>query len=120
FCLFTCQLHEYHYVNQKMTWTQAQQHCRDEYTDLATVSTMADMERLREIHSENIEIWIGLFNQTGTNATSHWSLPGLQFNENQAKWKIGEPNGVTTETCGAIINITEKQWVDMSCMEPEI
>uniref|UniRef100_A0A8C7YL37 C-type lectin domain-containing protein n=1 Tax=Oryzias sinensis TaxID=183150 RepID=A0A8C7YL37_9TELE len=67
-----------------MNWTEAQQHCRDEYTDLATVSTMADMERLREIHSEKREIWIGLFKQTGTNATSHWSLPGLQFNESQA------------------------------------
>uniref|UniRef100_A0A3B3DZS7 C-type mannose receptor 2-like n=1 Tax=Oryzias melastigma TaxID=30732 RepID=A0A3B3DZS7_ORYME len=57
----------YHYVDQNMTWAEAQQHCRNEYTDLATVSSMADMERLRNINSEKIEIWIGLFNQTGTN-----------------------------------------------------
>uniref|UniRef100_A0A3P9IC57 C-type lectin domain-containing protein n=1 Tax=Oryzias latipes TaxID=8090 RepID=A0A3P9IC57_ORYLA len=102
-----------------MNWTEAQQHCRKEYTDLATVSTMADMEQLRKNHSEKREIWIGLFKQTGTNVTSHWSLPGLQFNESQAKWKEGEPNGgFTSETCGAIINITEKQWVDMPCMDP--
>uniref|UniRef100_A0A3P9IC47 C-type lectin domain-containing protein n=1 Tax=Oryzias latipes TaxID=8090 RepID=A0A3P9IC47_ORYLA len=112
-------LHEYHYVDQIMNWTEAQQHCRKEYTDLATVSTMADMEQLRKNHSEKREIWIGLFKQTGTNVTSHWSLPGLQFNESQAKWKEGEPNGgFTSETCGAIINITEKQWVDMPCMDP--
>uniref|UniRef100_A0A3P9JM50 C-type lectin domain-containing protein n=1 Tax=Oryzias latipes TaxID=8090 RepID=A0A3P9JM50_ORYLA len=89
-CLFTCQLHDYHYVNKNMTWTGAQQHCRDKYTDLATVSTMADMEQLREIHSEKIEIWIGLFKQTGTNATSHCAMP----------------------------NIATKQWVDMPCMSP--
>uniref|UniRef100_H2M2T7 C-type lectin domain-containing protein n=1 Tax=Oryzias latipes TaxID=8090 RepID=H2M2T7_ORYLA len=117
FCLFTCQLHEYHYVDQNMNWTGAQQHCRKEYTDLATVSTMADMEQLRNIHSEKTEIWIGLFNLTGINVTSHWSLPGLQFNESQAKWKSGEPDGFTSETCGAVIDITEKQWVDTSCMD---
>ncbi|XP_023809051.1 C-type mannose receptor 2-like [Oryzias latipes] len=99
-----------------MNWTEAQQHCRKEYTDLATVSTMADLEKLGDIHSKNIEIWIGLFKKAGTNVISHWSLPGLQFNESQAKWKIGEPNGVTSETCGAIEKITEKQWLDMSCM----
>uniref|UniRef100_A0A3P9L7I7 C-type lectin domain-containing protein n=1 Tax=Oryzias latipes TaxID=8090 RepID=A0A3P9L7I7_ORYLA len=109
---------EYHYVNKNMTWTGAQQHSRKEYTDLATVSTMADVEKLREIHCENKEIWIGLFKQTGTNVTSHWSLPGLQFSESQAKWKRGEPDGVTSETCGAIINITEKKWLDMPCMDP--
>uniref|UniRef100_A0A3P9L7R8 C-type lectin domain-containing protein n=1 Tax=Oryzias latipes TaxID=8090 RepID=A0A3P9L7R8_ORYLA len=114
--LFTCQLHEYHYVDKNMNWTEAQQHCRKEYTDLATVSTMADMEQLRNIHSEKTEIWIGLFNLTGTNVTSHWSLPGLLFNESQAKWKRGEPDGVTSETCGAIEKMTETQWVDMSCM----
>uniref|UniRef100_H2M2W6 C-type lectin domain-containing protein n=1 Tax=Oryzias latipes TaxID=8090 RepID=H2M2W6_ORYLA len=110
-------LHEYHYVDQNMNWTGAQQHCRKEYTDLATVSTMADMEQLRNIHSEKTEIWIGLFNLTGINVTSHWSLPGLQFNESQAKWKSGEPDGFTSETCGAVIDITEKQWVDTSCMD---
>uniref|UniRef100_A0A3P9IBT9 C-type lectin domain-containing protein n=1 Tax=Oryzias latipes TaxID=8090 RepID=A0A3P9IBT9_ORYLA len=89
FCLFKCQLHEYYYVDKTMNWTGAQQHCKKEYTDLATVSTMADMERLREIHSDNIEIWIGLFNLTGTNVASHWSLPGLQFNKSQVKWKGG-------------------------------
>uniref|UniRef100_A0A3B3H4D6 C-type lectin domain-containing protein n=1 Tax=Oryzias latipes TaxID=8090 RepID=A0A3B3H4D6_ORYLA len=109
-------LHEYHYVDQNMNWTEAQQHCRKEYTDLATVSTMADLEKLGDIHSKNIEIWIGLFKKAGTNVISHWSLPGLQFNESQAKWKIGEPNGVTSETCGAIEKITEKQWLDMSCI----
>uniref|UniRef100_H2M2W2 C-type lectin domain-containing protein n=1 Tax=Oryzias latipes TaxID=8090 RepID=H2M2W2_ORYLA len=109
---------DYHYANKNMTWTEDQQHCRDEDTDLATVSTMADMEELREIRSGKTEMWIGLFKQTGTNATSHWSLPGLQFNESQAKWKRGEPNGVTSETCGAIIDITEKKWLDMPCMDP--
>ncbi|RVE60264.1 hypothetical protein OJAV_G00179340 [Oryzias javanicus] len=116
-CLFTCQLHEYHYVDQNMTWTEAKQHCRNEYTDLATVSSKADMERLRNINSGKIEIWIGLFNQTGTNATSHWSLPGLEFNESQTKWNTDEPNGVTIETCGAIKNITDEKWLDMSCMD---
>uniref|UniRef100_A0A3B3HGA3 C-type lectin domain-containing protein n=2 Tax=Oryzias latipes TaxID=8090 RepID=A0A3B3HGA3_ORYLA len=118
-CLFTCQQHEYHYVDKNMNWTQAQQHCRKVYTDLATVSTMADMEQLRNTHSEKTEIWIGLFKQTGTNVTSHWSLPGLQFNESQAKWKDNEPDGgFTSETCGAIEKMTETQWVDMSCMGP--
>ncbi|RVE60265.1 hypothetical protein OJAV_G00179350 [Oryzias javanicus] len=119
FCLFTCQLHEYHYVDQNMTWTEAQQHCRNEYTDLATVSSKADMERLRKINSEKIEIWIGLFNKTGTKSTPHWSLPGLEFNESQAKWDDKEPNdGERVESCGAIKHFPEKKWVDTSCMSP--
>uniref|UniRef100_A0A3B3DZY6 C-type lectin domain-containing protein n=1 Tax=Oryzias melastigma TaxID=30732 RepID=A0A3B3DZY6_ORYME len=110
-------LHEYHFVDQNKTWTEAQQHCRDKYTDLATVSSMVDIDRLRKINSENKHVWIGLFNQTGTNAISHWSLPGLQFNESQAKWNIGEPNGGVAETCGAIKHITDEKWLDMPCMD---
>uniref|UniRef100_A0A3B3DYF2 C-type lectin domain-containing protein n=1 Tax=Oryzias melastigma TaxID=30732 RepID=A0A3B3DYF2_ORYME len=102
-----------------MTWAEARQHCRNEYTDLATVSSMADIDRLRKINSENKHVWIGLFNQTGTIAISHWSLPGLKFNESQAKWNDDEPNGGVAETCGAIEHITDEKWLDMSCMDKE-
>ncbi|XP_054604567.2 C-type mannose receptor 2 [Nothobranchius furzeri] len=85
-CVITCQLHEYLYVGENKSWSEAQRYCRDRHTDLATVSNMADMKRLISESSGNRnEAWIGLRDQTGANRTWYWSLPGVEFNDN-LKW----------------------------------
>ncbi|XP_037537970.1 L-selectin-like [Nematolebias whitei] len=71
-CCFTiCQLYQYHFVEENKNWTEAQQYCREIYSDLATVSNMTDMKRILNISAENTEAWIGLYEQTGVNRTWH-------------------------------------------------
>ncbi|XP_029617696.1 lithostathine-1-alpha-like [Salmo trutta] len=58
-----------------MTWTDAQSYCRENYTDLATVDDMEDLNRL--ITSPNdykLCYWIGL--KKGDSMKWHWSLAG--------------------------------------------
>uniref|UniRef100_A0A3Q3FM11 Secretory phospholipase A2 receptor-like n=1 Tax=Labrus bergylta TaxID=56723 RepID=A0A3Q3FM11_9LABR len=75
---FTCHHIEYHLIEEAKTWDEAQRYCKEKYTDLATVSDMTDMKRLREIVNTQ-EAWIGLQSNPGqANRRWHWSLPGTQ------------------------------------------
>ncbi|XP_038133283.1 macrophage mannose receptor 1-like [Cyprinodon tularosa] len=112
--LMVCQLYEYHYINVGKTWTEAQQYCREKHTDLATVSSMADMKRLLSNSAGNMnEAWIGLYDQTDGDRTWYWSLLGVEFNESETNWGQGEPNDYTYENCGAIRQ--HLKWEDVPC-----
>uniref|UniRef100_A0A3Q3AZI1 C-type mannose receptor 2-like n=1 Tax=Kryptolebias marmoratus TaxID=37003 RepID=A0A3Q3AZI1_KRYMA len=113
-CSFITCFYEYHYVGENKNWSEAQQYCREKYTDLATVSNMTDMKRILNKPAGNMnEAWIGLYDQTDGNRMWHWSLPGVEFNESQTNWNTKEPNDVNTENC-AFIN-KELKWADISC-----
>uniref|UniRef100_A0A3Q3FP74 C-type lectin domain-containing protein n=1 Tax=Labrus bergylta TaxID=56723 RepID=A0A3Q3FP74_9LABR len=62
--LVTCHHIEYHLIEEAKTWDEAQRYCKENYTDLATVSDMTDMKRLREIVNTQ-EAWIGLQSNPG-------------------------------------------------------
>ena len=111
YVFFTCQLYQYKFVNETKTWTEAQEHCRKTFTDLATVYDMADMRRLRRDlkKNENGEAWIGLYN--GHSLKWHWSLPGVEYHENQSRWGPNERVD-TTESCAQIQN---HKWQDITC-----
>ncbi|KAL7375592.1 hypothetical protein ABVT39_020434 [Epinephelus coioides] len=111
---FMCHLHEYHFVKEKKNWTEAQQYCREHHTDLATVSNMTDMERLRDSAQNQDGAWIGLYSTAGEdNRMWHWSLPGVEFNDTNTKWAPGEPNNKESpENCVCIRN---NLWLDSHC-----
>ncbi|XP_017293726.1 C-type mannose receptor 2-like isoform X1 [Kryptolebias marmoratus] len=112
-CFITC-LYEYHYVGENKNWSEAQQYCREKYTDLATVSNMTDMKRIPNKSGANMnEAWIGLYDQTDGNRTWHWSLPGVEFSKSKTNWSQGEPDDVNTENCGMIKKYLA--WGDLSC-----
>uniref|UniRef100_A0A3Q1I9M3 C-type lectin domain-containing protein n=1 Tax=Anabas testudineus TaxID=64144 RepID=A0A3Q1I9M3_ANATE len=107
----------YHFIGENKTWDKAQKYCREKYTDLATVSNMTDMERLRKSTETLTEAWIGLHSYPGKdNRTWYWSLPGLEFNENQTRWDSGEPNDKGKhnhlENCVLMKN---QKWSDYAC-----
>ncbi|KAM6894257.1 C-type mannose receptor 2-like [Lycodopsis pacificus] len=116
FCL--CRLYEYHYVEESKSWDEAQKYCRDNYTDLATVFDMTDMNRLlRKSASNPGKAWIGLRNQNNVNRTWLWSLPGVEFNDSETEWNVNgdnnEPNdGEHPENC---VFMNNHKWFDLPC-----
>uniref|UniRef100_A0A3Q2DNS1 C-type lectin domain-containing protein n=1 Tax=Cyprinodon variegatus TaxID=28743 RepID=A0A3Q2DNS1_CYPVA len=106
----------YHYIKEAKTWTEAQQYCRENHTDLATVYNMTDMKRLLSTRPRDKgDAWIGLYDQTDGIRTWYWSLPEVEFNESETNWDQGEPNdhkGVT-ENCGILIS--NLKWQNIPC-----
>ncbi|TKS93150.1 Macrophage mannose receptor 1 [Collichthys lucidus] len=116
-CFYMCQLYEYHFIGESKTWEEAQKYCKKEYTDLATVYDMTDMERLKNSRKTQDEAWTGLYNNPGRNNRMwHWSLPGLEYNESEKQWNDGEPNDKNgrLENCVTMKRQNWK-WLDDRC-----
>ncbi|KAI4886762.1 hypothetical protein NFI96_027920, partial [Prochilodus magdalenae] len=105
-------------VNVGKTWTEAQNYCRQTYTDLATINTMEEMKNLKATLKDKSRnsVWIGLDKQD--NGTWHWSLAdGNMYNESSYQnWRKGEPNNYQEkgETC-VEIRISDGTWNDVHC-----
>nr|XP_055057297.1 macrophage mannose receptor 1-like [Misgurnus anguillicaudatus] len=99
---------EYQYINISMTWTDAQSYCRERFTDLATVDSMDDMNRMMNTVNDGYSgsVWIGL--QKGTE--SNWVWSNGEDNISYIPWNIGEPNG------GNCANFINNAWFDYWCV----
>ncbi|KAL4007187.1 mannose receptor, C type [Sarotherodon galilaeus] len=87
-CFFTCRLYEYHFIAENKS-------CR-----------------LRNSTQNQGEAWIGLNNNTGGNRTWHWSLPGVEYIQNDSSWN---QNGRTdNELPGNCVRKRDKL-VDVLC-----
>ncbi|XP_067309543.1 macrophage mannose receptor 1-like [Pseudorasbora parva] len=100
---------QYHYINVRMSWPAAQSYCREKYTDLATVDTMADVKRLVDIVDAGYSgsVWIGL--KRGTQKRWAWSN-GENISSPYSNWAPREPN---ENTYCATSN--DGFWYDMKC-----
>ncbi|XP_063072711.1 macrophage mannose receptor 1-like [Engraulis encrasicolus] len=110
---------QFHVVKEGKTWTEAQQYCRDKFTDLAVINNKADIEKIKSmIQNEGVtNVWIGLKN--GIRPKWQWSRAdeGL-YGENEAEFRnwdtdAGQPSGILGEDCGAIRRGGE--WHGLNC-----
>ncbi|XP_051557680.1 macrophage mannose receptor 1-like [Myxocyprinus asiaticus] len=83
---------QYHYINERMSWNDAQSYCRSRYTDLATVDSMNDVSRLVKTVDAGYSgsVWIGL--KRGTQSHWGWSVGDNTLTQ-YSGWKPGKPDG---------------------------
>ncbi|XP_053272581.1 macrophage mannose receptor 1 isoform X2 [Pleuronectes platessa] len=111
----TCLLHQYHFVSDVMTWTEAQSYCREKYTDLATIENTEEMKKLKDTvfnagHSS--EVWIGLYSHIDWKWSDGFNQSGAEYR----RWYSGEPNNwEANQLCVNMRN--DGRWSDIDCPE---
>uniref|UniRef100_A0A4W6DVZ2 C-type lectin domain-containing protein n=1 Tax=Lates calcarifer TaxID=8187 RepID=A0A4W6DVZ2_LATCA len=104
-------LRKYYYIDLKMTWTAAQQYCRENYTDLATIESMDDINMLNPDFYYS-SAWIGLRDNpeswkgtVSSNANSwRWSASGETSKTGYQAWNANEPNNVAPSETGCLVS----------------
>ncbi|XP_053471823.1 macrophage mannose receptor 1-like isoform X1 [Ictalurus furcatus] len=110
--------HRYHFVNENKTWSEAQNYCREKYTDLASINDMGEMMKLNyTLKMETVKkAWIGL-QREGTGKWQ-WSLADQTFyrdGDTYRNWSSGEPdNQGGNEFCVQMQKSTGS-WYDDRC-----
>lgn len=104
---------QYHLIQSSLTWFEAQNFCRIKYTDLATVNSMHDKDRLvNTLGSHVTSSWIGL--QRG--GTRRWVWSDGRGSTHFTKWNDHEPNNNNDdEWCGEMSETGP--WNDIPCGE---
>ncbi|XP_053471672.1 macrophage mannose receptor 1-like isoform X3 [Ictalurus furcatus] len=110
--------HRYQFVNENKTWSEAQNYCREKYTDLASINDMGEMMKLNyTLKMETVKkAWIGL-QREGTGEWK-WSLADQTFYRDGGtyrNWSSGQPDNYgENEFCGSIIK-SDGSWNDVNC-----
>ncbi|XP_043077469.1 C-type mannose receptor 2-like isoform X2 [Puntigrus tetrazona] len=106
---------QYHFVNESKSWTEAQTYCRQNYTDLATIDNMDEMNRLINTvnGSYSGSAWIGLY---GDINNWRWSLENNDFYQKGEKdfrnWYHEPDNNGGNQLCAYM---SSGNWYDLSC-----
>ncbi|XP_052434572.1 macrophage mannose receptor 1 isoform X2 [Carassius gibelio] len=105
--------HQYHFINIRKNWTEAQRFCREIYTDLATVNNEDEMNSLfKTITDNSYDVYTGLYR--GEVFQWHWTLPDSVYNEKTFQdWKENQPYTNNNEGCAAMD--TNGKWFSDSC-----
>ncbi|XP_053272023.1 macrophage mannose receptor 1 [Pleuronectes platessa] len=98
-------------VSTKKNWTEAQRHCREHYTDLATVRNDTDNNKIQKSRLTNDWSWIGLYRDPQI----YWSDGS---NYSFSSWyQGGHPLGSMKVVCGVADLEQGGNWRIFSCYE---
>lgn len=93
-------IREYHYIETLKTWAEAQNYCREAFTDLATVTSQDDNDKLLSILQVRGQVaWIGLYDDL---TRWKWTMGNKDFDSdtNYSNWNTNEPNQLAVfRTC---------------------
>ncbi|RXN11533.1 macrophage mannose receptor 1-like isoform X1 [Labeo rohita] len=107
---------QYHFLSKNKTWTEAQRYCRQNYTDLATIDNMEEMNRLINTvnGSYNGSAWIGLYDDVNS---WRWSLEDNDFYQEGERdfrnWYHAPDNRGGNEMC--VVMNGDGKWSDLPC-----
>ena len=114
-------MRKYYYINTLMTWSDAQQYCREKYTDLATFESLDDISRLKPDFSYSWA-WIGLKDDPeswrevmGNDTNSwRWSATGETSKTGYNNWGSGQPNSANGKD-NCVTMVSAGGWYDAPC-----
>ncbi|XP_058865199.1 C-type mannose receptor 2-like [Acipenser ruthenus] len=110
-----------HLISDSMVWPEAWQYCKDHYTDLVSLTSLAAQNRVSELvrNSTASRFWTGL-HRTVVYNNWYWvagkDKKGLL---NYTNWAPGEPNNPYYEHCGEMVLREDggAEWNDLCCYE---
>ncbi|KAL7880761.1 hypothetical protein SRHO_G00030150 [Serrasalmus rhombeus] len=107
-----CGTRQFYVVNENKTWTNAQNYCRETFTDLATIENQEHMNAVKAVLTAAAgNAWIGL--RRKINADSWIWSDGS--NSSYMDWDTGEPNNGVGDYCVQLLQGHEYRWNDEGC-----
>ncbi|XP_058873423.1 macrophage mannose receptor 1-like isoform X2 [Acipenser ruthenus] len=110
-----------HLISHSMVWPEAWQYCRDHYTSLVSITSLAAQNRVLELVRNNTasRFWIGL-HRTVVYDNWYWVAgKDKKARLNYTNWPPGEPNNPYYEHCGEMVLREDggAEWNDLCCYE---
>ncbi len=105
--------HCYKFVNEEMTYAQAEEHCRAEGSYLVEIGSQIEQCFLQGLVGEN-NVWIGLQDKAHNENWSHWNSGAPVEYSN---WRYDQPDNYEGEQyCGELVNVwMNGKWTDNNC-----
>ncbi|KAL7880784.1 hypothetical protein SRHO_G00030380 [Serrasalmus rhombeus] len=109
-----CATRQFHVVNERKTWTNAQKYCKEKYTDLATIESKEEMNAVTALVKGTAgRIWIGL-RQKYLKSSAVW-IWSDGSNSSYRDWNTGEPNNGVGDVCVQLWKSPKYRWNDDYC-----
>ncbi|XP_036452774.1 C-type mannose receptor 2-like [Colossoma macropomum] len=109
-----CGTRQFHVVNEKKNWNNAQKYCREKFTDLATIESQEEMDALKAVLNGTAgDFWIGL-KQKDKHDTTNW-IWSDGSNSSYKYWNDKEPNNGGGEMCVQVLHDFAYRWNDAGC-----
>uniref|UniRef100_A0A3Q3EQA3 C-type lectin domain-containing protein n=1 Tax=Labrus bergylta TaxID=56723 RepID=A0A3Q3EQA3_9LABR len=106
-------LHQFHYIDLKLNWLDAQHYCREKYDDLATIQSMEDIIQLKNQVRVSGNAWIGLRDDPN----SWFKVMAWRWSDNSdisfRNWKEEQPYNYNEKNC--VMSNEQYQWEDLNC-----
>uniref|UniRef100_A0A3B5QCN8 C-type lectin domain-containing protein n=1 Tax=Xiphophorus maculatus TaxID=8083 RepID=A0A3B5QCN8_XIPMA len=107
--------YQYHFVSGSFTWREAQAYCRQKHTDLATIQSPTEVERVLDTLSSaghTSEVWIGLYSEMDWRWSDGFAGNGAEYRD----WETSdyEPDFYYAYQFCVLIANNGKYWDD-SC-----
>ncbi|XP_062903901.1 C-type mannose receptor 2-like [Mobula hypostoma] len=101
---------EYVLVKREKMWIEAQNHCRAEYSELASIQSLEENVLVAQVLRTDVPAWIGLFNRHQSEYSWMWAN-GDEFNF--SNWDHFYPMDFSTmSVCVIMLN---GRWKDVPC-----
>ncbi|XP_036452771.1 macrophage mannose receptor 1-like isoform X2 [Colossoma macropomum] len=109
-----CGTRQFHVVKVKKNWTNALKHCKEKFTDLATIESKEDMNAVKALVRGTAGLfWIGLRQKNLRNSASWIWSDGS--NSTYRNWNTKEPNNGLGDYCVQLWKSPEYKWNDDNC-----